>query len=224
MEINFYIAFGAGVVSILSPCIFPLLPSLFAQMVAFNPRGKKLILFFNTVSFILGFSIIFILLGGSASILGRVIYNTLGVLRRIGGMFIVLMGLNMVGIINLNLFPVRSRVIKKHNSYGGSFLLGVVLAGGWLPCVGPVLASILVLGSNSATVYEGMFLLSFYCLGFSLPIFVSMMFFGSILNISKLNKYLPLIQRISGIILIVVGILVFFDYLSIISIWLGGIW
>ena len=166
---------------------------------------------------------VFIFLGASASLVGRIMFNALGIVRRVGGMIIVLMGLNMLEVLDFSFIPVRGRVIKKHKGMGGSLILGVVLAGGWLPCVGPILASILVLGSNTATMAQGISLLALYSLGFALPIMVSMMLFGTLLNLSKINKYLPFVHKVSGFILIIVGVLVFFDYLSIISIWLGGV-
>nr|WP_278276723.1 cytochrome c biogenesis protein CcdA [Anaerobranca californiensis] len=102
----------------------------------------------------------------------------------------------------------------------GSFLFGIFLGTGWLPCVGPVLASILILSTNVNTVFDGAILLAAYSLGFAIPIVVSMIFMGKMMNIKRINRYLPYLHKLSGFILILVGILLFFDYLSVISLWL----
>ncbi len=223
MDINYGIAFWGGIISVLSPCVFPLLPSIFAQMVAFNNRGNTLYLIINTFNFILGFTLVFVFLGAKVTLFGRILYSFLPVLRRVGGMLIIVMGLNMTGLINLNFIPQRGGVYKGPKGILGSFFMGVILASGWLPCVGPILTSILILSTNSTTVSKGIMYLLVYSMGFAVPIFIFMVLFGKFINLNKLNKFLPIIHKISGILLIIIGILVFFDYLSWISIWLGGI-
>ncbi|SES72896.1 cytochrome c biogenesis CcdA family protein [Anaerobranca gottschalkii] len=222
MDITLGIAFWGGMVSVLSPCVFPLIPSFYAQLVAFNHKGKGVNLILNTIVFVLGFSLVFIFLGVNASIIGRVLFNYLSIIRRIGGFFIVLFGLSMLGVIQLNLFATTKKRKQDVGGMLGSFLFGIFLGTGWLPCVGPVLASILILSTNVNTVLDGAILLSAYSLGFAIPIVVSMIFMGKILKIKTINKYLPYLHKLSGFILILVGILLFFDYLSVISLWLVG--
>ena len=223
MDISNGIAFWGGIVSVFSPCVFPLIPSFYAQLVAFNPKGKPLYLVLNTLLFILGFTLVFIFLGANASLIGRYIYNYLRLIQRIGGIFIIAFGLSMVGIIDVNILPKgKNNRYKGPGGMLGSFMLGVVLGSGWLPCVGPVLSSILILSTNTATVTDGVVLLGFYSMGFAIPIAISMLLLGRLVSLKVLNKYLPFLYKASGIILVIIGTLIFFDYLSIISIWLGG--
>lgn len=221
MDITNGIAFWGGVVSVFSPCVFPLIPSFYAQLVAFNPKGKPLYLILNTIFFILGFTFVFIFLGANASIIGQFLFNYLKLIQRLGGLIIVILGLSMLEVIDIKLPAIGKRGrYKGPGGVLGSFLLGVVLGSSWLPCVGPVLASILILSTSTTTVIEGIILLGFYSLGFAIPIIISMLLVGNLVR--SISKFLPIFYKLSGVILIIVGILVFFDFLSKISIWLGG--
>lgn len=224
MDITYGIAFWGGIVSVFSPCVFPLIPSFYAQLVAFNPKGRTINLVLNTFFFILGFTVVFIFLGANVSLVGRLLFNNLRLLQRVGGVIIVILGLSMAGVIDVSILHSRKKGrYKGPGGIVGSFMLGVVLASGWLPCVGPVLSSILIISSNANTVIDGVILLSFYSLGFALPIMLSMLLLGRLVSLRALNRYLPILYKTSGFVLVIIGCLVFFDYLSKISLWLGGV-
>lgn len=214
-DVNVIIAFGAGFLSFISPCTLPLYPAFLSYITGMtldeikNEKGmlrKRAIL--HTLSFLLGFSIIFIILGFSATLAEELFLNYQDLIRQIGAILIVIFGLMIVGLLQVD-FLMKDHKIQFKNrpsGYIGSGLIGFAFAAGWSPCMGPILAAILALvGSNPGM---GLSYMIAYYLGFAIPFFILSFF------ISKLNwirKHSQRIMKIGGYVMIAVGILLFFD-------------
>lgn len=228
-NVSFFIALGAGFLSFLSPCVLPLLPSYlsFITGISLNdlireertPKVRKLTII-HSLMFILGFSLVFILLGASASLAGRVLAKYQVWIARIGGAFIIFLGIHFTGLINLK-FLQRERKFhlrEKPMGYLGSSLVGVTFAAGWTPCIGPILASILFYASTTNSISSGIALLATYSAGLALPFFLASLGLETFLErYQKLKRHLRLISLISGIFLIGVGILLVTNYFLILT-------
>ncbi|WP_096188230.1 cytochrome c biogenesis CcdA family protein [Evansella halocellulosilytica] len=215
--VSLFIALFAGVVSFLSPCVFPLVPAYIAQLTGSNISGnqisadRKLILT-RSIGFILGFTSIFLILGASSSFIGSLFFQNRDLLEKLGGIIIVLFGLQLMGIFNLNFLLSEKRLMNpsKTTSFSRSVLFGLVFAAGWSPCIGLVLGSILSLASQSANAYGAMLLLFVYSLGLGIPfLLVSLIYAKSLDKVRNLNRYLPIIQKVSGAIMVILGIMLF---------------
>jgi len=228
-NVSLLIALGAGILSFLSPCVLPLLPSYLSFITGIsldeliregsNPKIRKATII-HSLMFILGFSLIFILLGASASLAGRILIEYQGWIARIGGAFIILLGIQFTGLINLNFLQKERKFHLKEKPMGylGSSLVGVAFAAGWTPCIGPILASILFYASLTNSMWSGIALLGVYSAGFALPFFlVSLGLEAFLQRYGKLKKHLRLISTISGIFLIGVGILLLTNYFFILT-------
>lgn len=225
-DISFLGAFAAGILSFLSPCVLPLVPSFltyltgltFADLQAEHPTQlvrKRLIA--HSLLFISGFTLVFVLLGASATFLGGFIREHMGVMRKAGALLIMLFGLHVCGLLPINLLLGEKRVNIHHKpaGYFGSVLVGITFAAGWTPCIGPILASILMVAAAESTVYRGITLLLVYSLGLGIPFFLSALAIHRFLELfSRFKKYIRLFEIITGICLFIVGILIFFDKLS----------
>ncbi len=225
-DISLYGAFLAGVLSFLSPCVLPLVPSFityltglsFADLQEEHPshvvRQRTMI---HSLLFITGFTIVFVLLGASATFIGGFLREHMSVMRRIGGVLIMLFGLHVSGLIPINLLLGEKRVTlhNKPAGYFGSILVGVAFAAGWTPCIGPILASILIVAAEEATVYRGIILLLIYSLGLAIPFFLSSLALHRFLVLfNRFKKYIRLFEIVTGLFLVVAGLLIFFDRLS----------
>jgi cytochrome c-type biogenesis protein len=228
-EISLPLAFLAGVVSFLSPCVLPLVPSYisFISGVSFedlttkqDSKRLRLITLSNSVLFILGFSIIFIALGASTSLFGSVLFKYQDWMRIIGGIIVIIFGLFITGLLDFN-FLMRERKIMfqgKPSGFVGSFFVGMTFGVGWTPCIGPILGSILIVATSKASVSEGIRLLSVYSAGLAVPFLLSALLFNSFLNYSKmLLRYLKIIKIIGGIIIIAFGLLLISNNLGALS-------
>ncbi len=228
-NISYIVAFMAGLLTYLSPCLLPLIPAFIAYItgVSFSDlkdkekksevRKKTII---HSLLFIAGFSIIFILLGLTATVIGKTLFKYQKLIRIIGGILIMLFGLQLLGILKLNFLTKERqfRVATKGASYLSSFLIGVTFAAAWTPCAGPILGSILVLAGTKANVALGAKLLTVYSIGIALPFFITALLVSSFLEISKkLQKFISVINIIGGVFLIIIGFLVATNYLAIIS-------
>ncbi len=226
-------ALGAGVISFFSPCILPVLPPYlsFITGVSFDelfhhgteaPIRKVTIL--NSLMFILGFSVVFISLGASASLVGQLFGQYKIWIARVGGVFVVLFGLHFLGILNIPLFERERRVHLTHrpSGYLGSVLVGIAFSAGWTPCVSYALSPILILASNSGSVGTGVALLSVYSLGLGIPFLVSAIALEFFLSYTTgLRKHMRVISYISGLFLIVMGIWLLTDQFSLLGQGLG---
>jgi len=229
-EISIWLAFFAGIVSFLSPCIFPLIPAYLAQltgtMISDNQiQAERRIIITRSIGFIIGFTIVFLLFGASATFIGKFFSGNRQLLEQIGGIIIVVFGLQMVGLINIRMLVSEKRIDhspKKSTSFASSILFGFIFGAGWSPCVGLVLGGILALASTAETMASGMFLLFIYSLGLGIPfLLVALIWSKSLSSIRKVNKWIPIIQKSSGVIMILLGILMFTGQFRIIASYLS---
>lgn len=217
-EVSFLLSFGAGFLSFFSPCILPLVPAYIMYISGVQDEkqwgNRRIIILRRTLGFVLGFTIIFVLMGTSATYLGKLFIRNKDIFAKISGSLIILFGLNMMGILKLSFLNIDKRIRspKKTSGWFGSILMGMVFAAGWTPCFGPVLASILVYASGSDTVSQGIYLLLIYSLGMAIPFIltaISINIFSKF--ISSAEKYLKYMPKIGGFIMLIFGILVFFN-------------
>ena len=228
-DLNILVAMIAGLLSFLSPCVLPLFPSYlsFVAGVSFdeingtvaNPRTRRAILL-NSILFILGFSLVFIALGAGATVLGRVLFQQQTVIRKIGGVLVILMGLYVGGWVRLPFLMREWRVELKDRPAGylGAVLVGITFAAGWTPCIGPILGSILTLASVSQTASTGILMLAAYSLGLAVPFLVSALAihrFAAFFD--RFKRFFPLVTRGSGLILVGLGLLLVTDYFTVLS-------
>lgn len=228
-NISYITAFVAGLLTYLSPCLLPLIPSFIAYITGasfsdLKDSGKRSEMRKKTIAhsllFILGFSIIFILLGLTATAIGRALFQYQKAIRIIGGILIIIFGLHLIGILRFDflLKERRLKVAAKGGSYLGSFLIGVTFASAWTPCAGPLLGAILGLAGMKASVIEGAKLLAVYSLGVAVPFFITGLLINSFLEyFKKFQKLIGAINIVGGVFLIIIGVLVLTNYLTIIS-------
>ena len=213
----------------LSPCLLPMIPAFIAYItgVSFSDledKSKKSEVRKKTIAhallFILGFSLIFIALGLTATLLGKALFHYQKFIRIAGGILIMLFGLQLAGILKLD-FLIKSRklsIATKSASYLSSFLVGVTFAAAWTPCAGPILGSILVLAGAKADVAMGAKLLTVYSIGIAIPFFITALLVNTFLaHINKLQKILDVVNKIGGVFLVIIGFLMATNYLAVIS-------
>jgi cytochrome c-type biogenesis protein len=228
-EVNVFVAFAAGVFSFLSPCVLPLIPSYlsFVSGVSLDEmRGEQERLrvrsrvVLNSLAFIVGFSLVFVSLGASASFLGGLFLNFRSAIRIIGGIFVLLVGLYLVGAFKITALEryLQFDLKDKPAGYLGSVLVGITFAVAWTPCVGPILGATLALASTAGEVSRGTLLLSSYAAGLALPFFLSALAINSFLRFSQqLRPYVQAIHIAGGLLLIVVGVLLITDYMTFLN-------
>ena len=228
-DISFLGAFAAGILSFLSPCVLPLVPSFltyltgltFADLQAEHPSHlvrKRLVA--HSLLFISGFTLVFVLLGASATFLGGFLRENMQIMRKIGALLIMLFGLHVCGLLPINLLLGEKRINIRHKpaGYFGSLLVGITFAAGWTPCIGPILASILMIAATESTVYRGISLLLVYSLGLGIPFFLSALAIHRFLELfNRFKKYIRIFEIITGIFLFIIGILIFFDRLTMLQ-------
>ncbi|PKO18374.1 MAG: cytochrome c biogenesis protein CcdA [Chloroflexi bacterium HGW-Chloroflexi-10] len=226
MSVNIGLAFLAGLASFLSPCVFSLVPAYISYLsghsisVLKNSNDKKIQL--NTLihgfAFVLGFSLVFITLGLTASAIGFVFYNARIVLAKLGGIIVIIFGLHMTGIFRIPFLEVEFRAQSKAGSKRNlltSLMMGVFFSAGWSPCIGPVLSFILTLAVNGGSLLEGVKLLAVYSSGLAIPFLIAAIGIGWVVTvIQKYGKFMHYVEVFMGIILIIVGILLFFGVLE----------
>jgi len=218
-DVSFPLAFLAGIMSFLSPCVLPLLPSYvsfitgvsFEDLTTGSDRRKiRYLTITNSLAFILGFSTVFIALGASSSAVGKFMFEYQEWIRIGGGILIIVFGLFVAGFLKMD-FLMRDKKVHlsgKPAGYVGTFLVGMTFAAGWTPCIGPILGTILLYASSQGSAFYGFKLLAVYSLGLALPFFISSLAINSFLSYSKkLMRYMRVIMIISGLLLILFGIL-----------------
>jgi len=229
--ISFSFAFIAGLLSFFSPCVFPLIPAYITHLTGGMVEGDKLVtkssvLFTRSLSFIIGFSIIFVLFGATASFLGQLLKDNRELVQQISGILIVIFGFQTMGWLQFKFLAKEKRMDMSKIQAGGIFsslLLGMAFAAGWTPCVGLALSSILLLAGNTATVTTGVYLLIVYSLGLGIPfLIISLLMLYSVKLIRKVNKWMPVIKGVSGWILVVFGVLIFSGKMQQISAWFSS--
>jgi len=204
------IAFLAGLLSFLSPCVLPLVPSYLAYVGGNSATAQRRRTMINSLLFVLGFSLIFIALGASASVLGGLIREQRSLLMVLGGLLVIAFGLVMLGVLRLPLLYRGQRLQFKGDSSTpvGAVLLGMAFAASWTPCIGPVLGAILTMAGAAGTLEHGVSLLAVYSLGLAVPFLAAALAIESFLRFSRSFKpYLPWVERTAGVILVAVGLL-----------------
>jgi cytochrome c-type biogenesis protein len=226
------LAFIAGVLSFLSPCVLPLVPSyltfitgisfedLSAETTPEHRRRIRAMTMKHSLIFILGFATVFIALGASSSILGRMIEQYHNVVRIGGGVLIIIFGLFIGGWLKLDflLKEKKIRITGKPSGYIGTYLVGMAFSAGWTPCIGPILGSILLVASTEGSAAAGAWLLAVYSIGLGLPLFLAALAFNSFLSYSRaIMRHMRAVMAVSGAVLIAFGILMLTDKLNYLS-------
>ncbi len=223
MIIKLAFAFGAGFISFLTPCVLPIIPGYISYITGKNLseiEKDKTIVLYKTILFSLGFSLIFIALGVTASAVGNILLFLSNELRIAAGIIIILFSLQMLGILNFQFLNQEKRIDTKgfKDNYIFPFVVGAAFAFGWTPCIGPVLGSILALSATEASISKGILLLSFYSLGLAIPFILSGYYMNNFLISKKgFGKYYNRISKTGGTILLITGILITTNQIQVIS-------
>ncbi len=217
-DITILLAFGAGLLSFVSPCNIPLYPAFLSYITGMSvdelkEKGKGLPprAMLHTLIFILGFSTIFIVLGMSTSLIGELFIQYNNMIRQIGAIFIIIFGLVTLGVIKPSLLMKNHQIqfSKRPSGFFGTYVIGLAFAAGWTPCIGPILGAVMALAASNPG--SGMLYMSVYSIGFAIPFF-TMTFFVSKLNFIK--KYMNVIMKVGGVLMIFFGIFLYFDWMT----------
>lgn len=226
--VSFPAAFVAGLLSFFSPCVLPLIPAYFTFITGFsieelteeyNSEIRKKV-FLSTFLFVLGFSLVFILMGASASYLGGLMYTYKKLIRIIGGILIIILGIHLTGLIRIPGldFEKRINLEKKPLHFFGTLIIGMAFGAGWSPCIGPLLGSILIIAGSQETVWQGVMLLGIYSAGLATPFIIISIFINFLLIfIKKASKVLKYVNVVAGVVLIVVGLILVSNKLYVFS-------
>jgi len=227
-ELSIPIALVAGLVSFLSPCVLPLVPGYISMLsgatieelkIAASPALMGRILR-NSVSFVVGFSIVFVVLGASATAVGKFLLAQRATFNLVAGIIVIVFGLHLTGLVKIPLLYRQAKLDTGAPRRGlmGAFLLGFAFAFGWTPCIGPILTAILALAAQRHTVFQGMFLLAIYSAGLAIPFLLTSVGLGQFLKIyGGFRKHLQAVEVGSGVLLIVLGILMASNKFTVIS-------
>ena len=228
-NVPFPAAFLAGLLSFFSPCIFPLIPAYFSFITGFsleeltgkNTRVMRRRVILATLAYVAGFSAIFVLLGASASFLGGLLAKYKDIVRIIGGIIILLLGIHLLEIFRIPLLEIEKKfqVHQKPLHYLGIFFIGMAFGAGWSPCIGPLLGSILVLAGSQETVARGILLLAVYSMGLAIPfILLSFCIHLLITFVNKTRWVLKYVNKAAGILLVLIGLLLITNKLSLLAV------
>ena len=214
-----FVAFGAGLISFLSPCVLPLIPGYISYISGSTLNElieKKNVNLIPIILFTVGFSIVFVIFGAASTYLGQALLQNSYELRIAAGLIIVILSLHIIGIINLKFLNYEKRIeTKKNNNFYSPILIGMAFAFGWTPCIGPILGSILVLAATEENINRGIFLLISYSMGLALPFILSGYLIQKFLIFSKnFKNNINLVSKIGGIILLITGILILTNQLQ----------
>ena len=223
MILNLLIAFSAGFISFLSPCVLPLIPGYISYISGraldeIIKNNKSVLL--KTIFFSIGFSIVFISFGITASFIGKLLISYSNQLRIIAGIIIILFSLQFIGLINLKILNSETRFFTKNYNDNLIFpiIVGAAFGFGWTPCIGPVLGSILALAAIEENISKGILLLSFYSLGLAIPFIISGILIDKFLFFSKsFRKYISTITKVGGAILLLTGIAILTGQLQVLG-------
>jgi cytochrome c-type biogenesis protein len=230
-DLGLLAAFGAGLVSFLSPCILPLVPPYLCflagisltELSAEGPAAASGRVLLRALAFVLGFAAVFVALGAGVSTIGRLVSEHLTLFSRIAGVVIIVLGLHMAGVLRLPALMRQARFERAAQPAGlaGAFAVGLAFGFGWTPCVGPILASILLIAGTEATAGRGALLLAAYAAGIGVPFLAAALFTGSFLRgAARLRAHLGMIETAMGVVLVATGALVFAGAMPVIGGWL----
>jgi cytochrome c-type biogenesis protein len=235
-NVTLFLAFAAGVISFLSPCVLPLIPSYLSVMTGLtlddmggkNPASpaKRGFIIVHSLFFIAGFSLVFVLLGASITAAGQALTANKEIITRVGGLIIIFLGIHLTGLIRFGFLDQEKLVHLKHKPVGfiGSGVVGVVFAAGWSPCIGPILGSILIYASTSSRVETGILLLAVYSLGLGVPFLLTAFAVHRFFQFyHRFRRHLRVISIVSGIFLIFAGVLIFTNYLGLLTGYLNSL-
>ena len=220
--IELLIAFGAGLISFLSPCVLPLIPGYisFVSGASLNELlERKKINLTPLVLFSLGFSFVFIIFGAAASYLGQILLQNSQTLRIVAGLVIIIFSLQLIGFLNIGFLNFEKKIYtQKNNNIWFSFVVGMAFGFGWTPCIGPILGSILALASTEETIFQAVTLLTFYSLGLAIPFVLYGYLMQKFLIFSKnFRKNINLVSKIGGFILLITGGLILTNQLQVLG-------
>ena len=228
-NVEFAVAFGAGVASFLSPCVLPLIPSYITFITGMTlddvPRARRVALI-HALLFVLGFSLIFLALGASATLLGRLLFTYRVWVSRIGGLLVLAFGLYLLGVFNLGALSRERRihVTDKPLGYLGTVVVGIAFGAGWTPCIGPILASILTYAATQGEVSRGVALLGAYSLGLAIPfVLAAVAIERFFVAFNAIKRHMVWVTRVAGALLVVVAVLMITDYMFVLTGALRGI-
>ncbi len=228
--VGFVVAFSAGLFSFLSPCVLPLFPSYLSFVTGMSvsdlqtdltAAARRRVLL-HSITFIVGFSLVFVSLGASFSAAGQFLLDYREIIRQVGGVLIVVFGLYIAGFLKIGFLgrTQQLQIREKPAGYVGSLLVGVTFAIGWTPCVGPILGAILSLAGTADTVQRGVGLLVAYSAGLGVPFLLSALALGGFLKFFKRYRpYIPVVERGAGLLLVAVGVLVLMNWYVILNSW-----
>lgn len=225
MDLNIWIAFGAGLLSFLSPCTLPLFPSYISyitgisvsQLQSDRTREVRIKTMMHTLFFIAGFSVVYYTLGATAGVISNLFTRNLELISQIAGILIVVMGLMLLGVFKPQMLMKDMKfTFNKPAGYIGTFLIGIGFAAGWSPCIGPILASIITLAATEKGLWVS--LITAYTLGFAVPFFALAFFLGTT---RWLVKYSGAVMKAGGAVMILFGILLYFGQMTKLTIWLN---
>jgi cytochrome c-type biogenesis protein len=226
-NITWITAFGAGLLSFISPCVLPIVPgylSFISGVSLEELQDKKSMavrrVFLNSLFFVLGFSVVFIALGASATFVSRFLIDYMPIISKVAGALIFILGLHFLGIFKIRWLNYEKRFHMGSKQLGivGSFFVGFAFAFGWTPCIGPILAGILAIAAAEETVTRGIILLAFYSAGLAVPFLLTALAFNGFLTVSsKIKKHFRIVEIVGGIFLIIIGILIFTNSLGYLS-------
>ncbi len=229
-DVSLSLAFLGGILSFISPCVLPLVPSYvsfvtgisFEDLTSESSLQLKKVILLNSLMFILGFTAVFVLiLGSSAQLFGSVFLQYQDVVRKVGGIIIVLLGIHIMGIINIKVLQRDKRFHffrDKPAGFIGSFLVGIGFAAGWTPCIGPILSAIFAVAATSTSPFAGMKLFLAYSVGLAIPFFLTSLGINTFLHhFNRVKKHMRVVSLVTGFFLVLTGVLIFFNSLAIIS-------
>jgi cytochrome c-type biogenesis protein len=223
------IAFSAGLLSFLSPCVLPLIPSYVTFITGLSlddvPHARRTALV-HGVLFVTGFTLIFLAMGATATVLGQSLLQYRDWISRIGGVVIIIFGLYLLGVLNIGLLARERRfhVADKPVGYFGTVFVGVAFGAGWTPCLGPILGTILIYTGSQADLGKGMWLLFAYSLGLAVPFLLSAVAIDRFSSFfQRMRKQMVWVSRISGVVMIAIGVLLVTNYFTILASWLTTI-
>jgi len=227
-SLGLFIAFGAGLLSFLSPCVLPLVPSYVTFITGMNledlqsSRRDTLV---HALRFIAGFTLIFMALGAGATVFGQLMLRYRDVISRTGGVLIIIFGLYLLGVFNLSFLmkDTRLHLANKPLGYFGTVIVGIAFGAGWSPCIGPILGAILTMAANETDLSRGMLLLFVYSMGLAVPFLAAALMVERFLAVfAKLRRHMVWVNRIAGVLLIFVGILMVTNRFTMLANWLQG--
>lgn len=220
-EVSLPLAFATGFLSFFSPCILPLIPVYIMYLTGTSAESeiskRRMFALYRTFGFILGFTVIFMIMGLSATLLGQVFARNKMILLKISGIVMIIFGFNMMGLLKLKFIKMPSLIKQPDQvtSFFSAFVMGLAFAAGWTPCFGPVLASIVLYAGATSTMMHGALLLLVYSLGMAIPFIITALFINSFNKfMDRFDKFMTYVPKISGLILIIFGLLILTNKLA----------